>query len=225
MFFTYQHSVEKEAELIKAQNELDKAETNQRYLDILERQNENLRMYTHDTKNHLATIKNLANFPQVDEYISEMEQNLKHYSNVAHCGNRTLDVIINKYITECDINSVKFDYDLKLSNFSFVKEYDLVTIFGNILDNALTSAKNSNEKSISLAVTKRNKCDVIIVTNSCDTPPKSENNNLVSTKSGSTHGMGIKNLKRTVADYGGDFEWQYSNDKNIFTLTVMLKNE
>ncbi len=226
LFLTYQKSIEKENELLQLKNEMSKIETEMTYYDILERQNQDLMIYAHDTKNHLSAIKNLSTSPQIDEYIDKMTESLEKYRNVSHSGNHTLDVIISKYVTECKIKDIKFSYDVRLKNLEYVEDFDLVTILGNLLDNALESVVNSQCKEITLSTDHRNTYDVLIITNSCDTSPKISNNRLVSTKKDKRlHGIGLKSVLKTLKKYNGDYEWEYDEQNKTFTSIVMLANK
>ena len=128
--------------LLLLQQEQDKINTDITYYDILEKQNNNLRVYAHDAKNHLTAIKNLNTNPEIDTYISKMYERLTEYSKVSHSGNHTLDVVIDKYVAECDINNIAFEFDIKNNNLSGIENYDIVAILSNLLDNAVEAAKS-----------------------------------------------------------------------------------
>lgn len=224
-FITYQRNTEKENELFLLKNEMNKIEIEKNYYDILEQQNQDLMIYAHDAKKHLTAIKNLNDNPKIDEYINIMAQNLETYSQVSHSGNQALDVILNKYLTECRIKKIKLFLDIRLKNFDYVTDYDLVTILGNLLDNALESAEKSEKREISLSTDYRNTYDVLIITNSCDLAPKSSNNHLLTTKTDKKiHGVGIKSVIKTLKKYNGDYDWRYDSQNKTFTSIVMLSN-
>ena len=223
LFLIYQRNIEKENELFRLKNEMDKVETEKTYYDILDKQNQDLRIYAHDAKNHLAAIRNLNSNPQIEEYLNKITESLAIYSKVSRSGNHSLDVIINRYVTECSIKDVKFTFDTRLKNLEYVESYDLVTILGNLLDNALESAEKSEKREITLSTDYRNTYDVLIVTNSCDTAPKTSNNKLITTKSDKKlHGIGLKSVTKTLTKYNGDYDWEYDSENKVFTSTVMI---
>lgn len=223
LFLIYQRNMEKENEFFRLKNEMNKIETEKTYYNTLEKQNQDLRIYAHDAKNHLTAIKSLNINPQIDEYINKMAESLATYSKVSHSGNHTLDVIINKYITECEIKNVKFSFDIRLKNLEYVEDYDLITILGNLLDNALESAEKSENRKISLSTDYRNAYDVLIITNSCDTAPKALSEKLITTKNDkSLHGIGLKSVMKTLQKYKGDYDWEYDGENKVFTATVMM---
>lgn len=226
LFITYQRNSEKENELFQLKNEINRIEIEKTYYDILEKQNQDLMIFAHDAKNHLSAIKSLNTDPQIEKYINQMTESLASYSKVSHSGNQTLDVIINKYITECEIKGVNFAFDIRLKNLEYVEDYDLVTILSNLLDNALESAEKSEKREVSLSTDYRNTYDVLIITNSCDIAPKLVNEKLFTTKRDKKfHGVGLKSVFKTLKKYNGDYDWEYDQQNKVFTTTVMITNK
>lgn len=223
LFISYQQSIEKENLIFALQNQVEKQNMDMNYYSILEKQNEDLRIYAHDTKNHLNAIHNLNSNPEIDEYLNKMISRLKNYSSVCHSGNHMLDVIINKYVTECDMKGLKFSFDVFVTNLNYVKSDDLVTILSNSLDNAIEASELSVNKTISLATDHINTYDVITIVNSCDNPPKTKGDELVTTKRNKDiHGLGIKSIRKALNQYGGDYQWEYNEGKGEFTLMISL---
>ena len=224
VFFSFQTNAQKDSKLLLLQQEQDKIKTDMTYYDILEKQNNNLRTYAHDAKNHLSAIKNLNTNPEIEIYISKMIECLEDYGKVCHSGNHTLDVVIDKYVTECDINNINFEFDVKNNNLLEIDSYDIVTILGNLLDNAVEAAQKSNIKQVSLETDFRNELSVIIISNSCDNNPKLDDTELPITtkKNKKLHGFGLKSVKKTVKKYGGDIAIDYIAQEKVFIVTIML---
>ena len=131
--------------------------------------------------------------------------------------------MLHKYDIDCKMRGITFEYDVKVCNLSQLEDLDLVAILGNLLDNAVTASEQSSEKCISLTTVYRNRYSVIIVSNSCDTPPKQSGHRLISTKAGTgLHGFGLKSVAKAIKKYDGDYEWDYDSDKHLFTFTVMV---
>lgn len=227
VFFSFQANVQRENKLLLLQQEQDKIKTDITYYNILERQNNNLRTYAHDAKNHLTTIKNLNANHEIETYISKMITCLEEYSKVCHSGNHTLDVIIDKYVTECQINDISFEFDIKNNNLSNIESYDIVSILGNLLDNAVEAAKKSDAKQVTIETDFRNNFSVIIVSNSCDKSPKLDDSEFPVTtkKNNRLHGFGLKSVKKTVKKYKGDLDFIYDEMCNRIIVTVMIEND
>lgn len=224
LFISYHYNAEKEQELLLLRQESEKLNTDLKYFDILENQNNNLRAYAHDTKNHLSAIRNLNTNSEIEMHLLKMSESLAQYSKVCHSGNHTLDVIVDKYVTECNINGVNFEFDIKNNNLSTIEPYDTVTILGNLLDNALEAAKTSAQKTVSFETDYRNNFSVIIVSNSCDKNPLSDGRTLpLTTKiNKQLHGFGLKSVKNTLKKYNGDISFDYDNREKVFVVTVMV---
>lgn len=226
LFIMYQHNIEKENELFLLQNQLDKIETDKTYYDILEKQNQDLMIYAHDAKKHLSAIRNLNDNPIIEDYVNTMSDALKTYSSSCRSGNHLLDVIINKYETECQLKNISFSFDIKLCNLDFIENYDLVTILSNLLDNAVRAAENTENAFISLYTHYANTYAVLELSNSCNTPPVSFKQELFTTKGNKHfHGLGIKSVKKTLKKYSGEMEWKYDENDKIFTAVLMILNE
>lgn len=223
LFIIYQHQVELDNERIHIKRENERLQIEKSYYDILDKQNQQLMLYAHDTKNHLAAIQNLNENPKIDEYITALINQLKSHTSNCHSGNMMLDVIINKYVIECEQAGVSFDYYVRSCNLSGIEDIDLVAIIGNLLDNALAAASASEDRYISLETTTRNNYQIIIITNSCNTAPVFKGDRLITQKADkSFHGYGLRSVKKTLRKYSGDFSWEYDEMTHQFVVTTMI---
>lgn len=219
----YQLLAEQRRERVLERRKEEQLQMEQSYYEILEHQNRQLRSYAHDARNHLEAIKNLNTDPKVGEYIAQMEQQLQQYTRRCHSGNRALDVMVDKYVTACELKNIAFTYDVQLCNLEGVEDFDLVAILGNLLDNALDAAQDSRKKRMELATALRNGYQVVVVENSCDLPPIVGEDGLRSTKEGGDlHGFGLKSVAKALKKYQGDFQWDYDKERRQFTVTVMI---
>lgn len=217
------HFLEAEEEYQQLKEESIRHRTERDYYAILEEQNSALMIYAHDAKKHLAAIRDLNTDPQITDYVDRLSNQLQSYARIGHSGNKLLDVMLEKYAISCRQKGIRFDYDVRLSNLSQLHDMDLVAILGNLMDNAVTAAENSKEKTIQLSTAQRNSFDILVITNSCDTPPAEKSHILLSTKDDPTrHGFGTKSIRRALEKYNGDFDWEYSEETHRFTATAMI---
>lgn len=223
LFLTYEHQMELDRERIRIQSENERLQTEKSYYDILEQQNQQLMLYAHDTKKHLSAIAALTEDPAIGAYIGKLLDQLKTYSKNCHSGNKMLDVIVNKYLTDCQLRGIRFEYDVRSCNLNRVIDMDLVTILGNLMDNATTAAEQSQDPFVSLETTHRNGYQVVIVSNRSDTPPNTHAGKLVSSKDDpKLHGYGLKSVSQTLKKYNGDFSWDYNEMNHTFVVTAMI---
>lgn len=131
--------------------------------------------------------------------------------------------MLHKYIITCELRGIRFEYDIRSCNLSQLADIDLVAILGNLMDNAVSAAEQSEEKYISLSTCHRNSYSVIDLTNSCAAPPVQRGGRLLTTKTDKlSHGFGMKSVEKTIRKYQGDFNWDYHAGEKRFTATVML---
>ena len=225
LFITYARQTERDSEAMAVKSELARLRTEQSYYQILDQQNQQLMIFAHDAKKHLAAIQALSGDPRIDRYVAALHEQLAAYSKNCHSGNKLLDVMIGKYTTDCGMRGLRFEYDVKLCNLGQLEDMDLVAILGNLMDNAITAAEGSAGKLVSLSTVRRNSYSVIILSNSTDSPPVRSGRSLHSTKpDAKDHGFGLKSVARAAAKYRGDLDWEYDEAKKIFTVTVMVEN-
>ena len=224
LFITYQHQLEKESKAIHMQNEVERLRVEKSYYDILEQQNQKLRIYAHDAKNHLTAIQSLTDDPQINQYIGSLSRQLADYTRICNSGNKMLDIMLHKYDLECRSKGIDFQYDVKLCNLSGIEDIDLVAILGNLMDNAMTAAARSEEKYIRLETGRHNAYQILTIRNSSDAAPQTEGDSLISSKKNKEyHGFGLKSVAQVLQKYQGDFDWNYDSEFSQFTVTAMME--
>ncbi len=223
VFFIYEHSINNASELYELKAVKQKQEIEKQYLDILEQNNKDLKVFTHDIKNHLEQISNLTNNTEIKEYISKLYGTVNQYSNIAISGNKTLDVIISKYNTLCANKSISISINVKTANLTDIDDTDLSAILNNALDNAVEAAQQSKNKIISVDIYTKELFEIIKIQNSCDFVPISENRKLLTSKKDKyLHGFGIESITRTIKKYDGMLDWSYDEKSKIFELTIAI---
>lgn len=194
---------------------------NLEYLDILERKDEETKIFIHDIKNNLINISNLTEEESVKQYIQNIYDKSNEISIKAKTKNRLLDVIINKYALICKDTHIKFTTFSLNENLSFISDYDLSAILDNLLSNAVERAEKEKNPYIDLSLESDNKFHKIIIRNSCSTKPIEDNDTLVTTKENKKiHGYGMKSILKALNNYSGELEWLYSN--NEFKVIILI---
>ncbi len=222
LVFASIYQAEQKEEYLRICGELARVRQEISYYDILDKQNQQLMIYAHDAKNHLAAIQSLSEDPQIRGYVDKLSSELENYSQSCHSGNKLLDVILNRYVLECQQRGLNFEYNVKVCNLREVEDMDLVTILGNLMDNAIEAAEKSQKKTVYLETSLRNAYRVIVIQNS-SLPPREVCGHLQTSKSDQTmHGLGLKSVAICLKKYNGDMQWDYNENDHLFTMTVMI---
>ncbi|MCM1284715.1 MAG: GHKL domain-containing protein [Acetobacter sp.] len=211
-----------ELELINQKNDID-----MQYLNLLEKKNETMNVMAHDYKNHIMTISNMSDSPEIKDYINNMIGEITKYNQIGKTQNRLLDVILSKYRDICKENGIKFETDIMSDNLKFISNYDLSAMLNNILDNAVEAAVKSAVKLIHIEIANSlSSYHKITIINSCDNEPKSNKDKLITTKRDkNTHGFGTKSIRKIVNKYDGELRWEFDNSSRQFKLVILFPNE
>lgn len=223
VFLVYEHAINTASELYELKAISQKQEIEKQYLDILEQNNKDLRIFTHDIKNHLEQISNLTDNPEISKYILNLYGTITQYSNIAVSGNKTLDIIISKYNTLCANKEITITVNVKTANLSDIDDADLSTVLNNALDNAVEAAERSIHKQIYVDIYSRQGFEIIKIQNSCDKSPTTLNKKLLTgKKEKELHGFGVESITRAVKHYDGVLDWSYDEKNKIFELTIAI---
>lgn len=226
MFIYYQMLLEKEMKISELESEKKINNLNETYLNILQHQNEELQMMFHDTKHHYMTLSNLDSLDDVRAYIEKLNPDLENKNKVCISSNKVIDLILNKYIVICKTKGIKFNYEVKTADLSYIDNVELSAILNNALDNAVESAQNSVEKIIEFSIRHINNMDLLSIVNSCDIAPKHKYNQLISTKKFSKgHGFGNRIIERHTKANNGKYEWFYDEEKKEFHLSLLFQKK
>ena len=97
-------------------------------------------------------------------------------------------------------------------------DMDIVTIFSNLINNAMESCAHSSEKKIYLNIHTENQ-------NTSDIEPIVINGRLKTHKDNAKlHGIGMNSISRALSAYNGSLDWKYNKEQKIFSTTIIIQN-
>ena len=135
----------------------------------------------------------------------------------------------NQHQRQCNDKHIALHTDIRSGTVQNIYQHDLTSLFCNLLDNAVESAKNIPDSFIELTVQKKENSPfiIIIVINSCRSTPVYDQDGLpVSHKtSKDRHGFGIKSIKKVVKQYHGNLQMYYDNNSGTFHTIITLKQK
>lgn len=224
VFAIYEYSLKSTKELYELKTMQHQEEQDKKYFEIIEQSNKDMRVFSHDIKNHLMQIRNLDSLDEVHKYVDKLYPNVEKFTYTGISKNKMLDLIISKYSKLCESKEIKFDVDVKTSNLSYIDDVDLSTLMNNLLDNAVEATEKSSNSFIQLTVfTKNNMCDGLLIKNSCPVFPETDNGELKTKKNNKKyHGLGIKSINKIVKKYDAVYDWKYDEQQKIFQTEIVF---
>jgi sensor histidine kinase regulating citrate/malate metabolism len=152
-------------------------------------------------------------------YASDVHDMLNQLGQKYYTSNKILNIILNDKVQTMKALGITEDIKIGVEDFGKIRDVDLTTLFGNILDNAIEAAKASEEKQISLRCVAVHDFISITMKNSISQKPVMQGSSLSSTKK-NHEGLGIKNIERVVMSYKGDFQYEWG--EQYFITRIML---
>lgn len=224
VFIIYEYSLKNTKELYELKEIQHREEQDKRYFEIIEQSNKDMRVFSHDIKNHLTQIRNFEDIEDVRRYVDCIYPDIEKFNRTGISKNKVLDLIISKYATLCEKKNIQFSVDVKTANLSYLNDTDLSTLMNNLLDNAVEAIGKEERGFIQLNIFSRNNIhDALIIKNSCTTPPKVENGELKTTKHNKEmHGIGTKSIRKTLKKYNAVYGWKYDEDLKIFETDIVF---
>ncbi len=194
------------------ENDLYRQQTDayQNQLEVIVESRNRIRALRHDMKNHMLALQILLqkkDLEGAEAYLSSMQDFMANPEEYINTGNDAVDSLLNyklqraKELLRTVEARVSIPGDLRLRSF------DLNVVLGNLLDNAVEAAAQTEEKRLAAAIRLDRGILSIHIRNSCSGVEEGKKRRLETTKAdASAHGIGLKNVRRIVEKYHGDME-------------------
>lgn len=195
---------QKEKEMLLQKNQLEQ-EYYMHLNDIEQRQ----RIYLHDMKHYLEMLKSYTKAGSDCEtgmIFEQIRQSAQKLEEQIYPGSGLLNALLMAKVEQAKKYGVTMELEIEPSvNLSFLKEIDMIAMFGNLIDNAIcgaASCKNNRFVLVRLFETEGNFI-LFTVENDYEGALIKKGHKYISTKKEEGHGMGIASVSETAAAYGG----------------------
>lgn len=181
----------------------------------------------HEYKNQLTFIAALARENKLDEinhYLKQYNDQIMFQTDLIDTNNVIVNAILNSKYYEARKKGIVFVVKINdLSNLR-IEDEDIVLILSNLLNNAIEACKECKEPLIKMKFIKDDNQTIISVINTYSVTPILNDNRYITTKTKDTksHGIGLENIKETVAKYDGSFVAKH--DDKAFKAVVLIEN-
>ncbi|MDR1771114.1 MAG: GHKL domain-containing protein [Hungatella sp.] len=203
------------------------AEQNKYYekqLDIMKSSLEATLSIKHDMKNHLLALQSLAQNHCHDELmqcLNDIITACEYQTAFSNSGNVIVDSILNFKLQEASKLNAEIFLDINLPKDLQFPAFDMATILGNLLDNAIDALMTiENRRMISVKIKYGKGQFIIKISNTFNGIVIERTNTLFTKKDGGNHGLGIKNIKRILEKYDGSMDIEY--DATTFTSILLM---
>ena len=206
--------LEKERELYYSQCTMMRDSTNE------------LRAFRHDLKNQLIGVSELMEteyYAEAKKLMRELSGKLNARMLFSTTGNIPMDSIINYKLQSAENEKIRLETEIVVPKDLGMDISDCITIFGNLLDNALYAVRQvrESERFLKLKVVFDKGRLMIRCVNPYVTEVQYENGKIVSTKgSRKEHGYGLKNIEAIAEKFNGCVDICHEN--HIFTVNILL---
>ena len=178
----------------------------------------------HDLKHQIGVIRAERDSEKREQYLAEMEEEIKTYEAQNKTGNQVLDTILTGKHLYCVQHDINFTCVADGHLLDGMNVMDICTIFGNALDNAIEYEEKIEDKKkrlIRVAVYSQNQFTIIRVENYCEVQ-LTQGDNLPETtkKNKEYHGYGLKSIRTMAEKYGGSMTVRTEDD--WFYLRVLI---
>lgn len=182
----------------------------------------------HNTVHYLKVIRELAyekKNQEICDIVEKLSGKLNRETIYEYSHHKMLNTILSEYNSKAKKAGIHFDVYVEPGCvLEQIQDVDLITMLGNILDNAITATiQKENEPSIMVRIfmQKNGKLCIIKVVNGFTGKLKEENGKLLSTKKeAGIHGLGVSSVSKIAEQYGGYLEY-YVEDFKFHAILVL----
>ena len=228
LFYAFQKYTENLSENSKQELELLYQRAEVERLTKIAEWNDNYNEIVHNTSHYLKVIGQLAYERKNDEIckvVDKLNGKLNREELCEYSNHKMLNIILSEYSMKAKNAGVGFDVYVEPGCIlSYVQDVDLITMIGNLLDNAILAASKKKKDSsvmVRIFMQKDGKLCVIKVVNDFVEELKEVRGRLISTKKeAGVHGIGLSSVSKIAEQYSGYLEHYIIDAK--FNAVVVL---
>lgn len=232
LLFINKKMTNKDLEIAELKSDQSKENLQLEQYLLLKEKDERLHILHHDLKEHLMAVsallgKNNGTNCDALDYIKSLYKEENSSPTIDYTDNLMLNILLTKKKDKCREKGIDFKIDPIQAQMSFINNTDIVSLFSNLINNAIEGCEKSDNKRICLNIHMQNNTYVIIKTeNSADTAPLVIDGKLRTHKANKNlHGIGMNSIRRTLKKYNGTLKWEYDQKNKIFCTTVIIQND
>lgn len=190
--------------------------------------NDNYNEVMHNISHYLKVIGQLAyeeKNHEICKVVDKLNGKLNRENVCEYSNHKMLNIILSEYVVKAEKAGVVFDIYVEPGCvLNHIQDIDLITMLGNLLDNAIRAVSKMKKKTsvvVRIFMQKDGKLCVIKVVNDFEEELKKEKDKLISTKKeAGIHGIGLVSVSKIAEQYDG-YMGHYITDKRFNAVIVL----
>jgi len=192
---------------------------------------DSIQKFKHDMQSHSQTMQGLLQqkaYGELEEYFRTVNEKFRRMPQMHLTANNTINALLISKVVIAETEAIPFHYhsndSLESIQFASLQYYDLCSVLGNLLDNAIEACRklDAPRRYINLTIEKRAAMLIIRVENSYNGKYQKVSNSYLSDKAGAGHGIGLRNIEAVATKCGGNFRIELTNDAFIASVFIPL---
>lgn len=190
---------------------------------------ENMSKTKHDMKNNILCLSKLiseSKYEEAEKFCDSLSEKLETIYTPIITSEPLLNAIINVEREKAVNNKIDFQVQINEQAIINIKNTDIVSIVGNMCDNAIEYLKKQpyNERKMALEISYKKSYIVIICKNKITESILALNPSLTTTKKDKlNHGKGMSIILDCVKKYNGELKY-YEKDNYLYISAIIHSN-
>ena len=177
----------------------------------------------HDMRHHLNELQYMIDKKgKLDalQHIDSMKSFLQNPDEIVESGNVEMDSLLNYMLRRAQRNLATVNVNVSIPE-NILSAFDINVILGNLLENAIEAAEQSEEKSLDVLICYKQGIMTIEIKNSFVGKLRRKQDVFLTTKAEKgNHGIGLNSVKHIVEKYDGLLKIE--TQETLFCVNVIL---
>ncbi len=199
----------------------------QNQLDVIMESQKRIRALKHDMKNHILALQVLLqkkDWKEALRYLDSMQDFMTNPAEYITTGNESVDSLLNYKLQRAKETLNIVETGISIPEKLMLRSFDLNVVLGNLLDNAIEAACQTEEKKLKIAIKLEKGILFIHICNSCQGIAEGKVQCLKTTKEDvSNHGIGLYNVRRIIEKYHGEMDMVCENGNMKADIIMYIK--
>ncbi len=200
-------------------------------LNQITEMNDKYKEMVHNTSHFYKVIGEMAAEHQneeIYELVKKLDETFEKNVVKVYSNYKILNTLLAENEAKSNKFGIQFDaYVEQGTDLNNISDIDMITMIGNLLDNAVVAAAKKKEKSIvKVRIFMQNEgsiCVVKVVNDFDGKLIKKEGKLITTKKNGGLHGIGMTSVNRTAEKYNGYLEYYIEDNKFVAVLILPVE--